>query len=233
MNSPRSHSSSAMTSGAGRPPIRACQASGELGARVIAPDREVVHVAHGHAGASGQPGAAPVLVEHGHREPAVTRHAMPCRRGRSDQCVRVARVAHHQHVAAVGGVAGDGLPLSGEDPAVDAEQVLALHPLLAWDGTDQQRPVGAAERLVQVGGAHDALEQREGAVLELHSHAVECRQRGRELEQLETNPNVRAEHLPGGDAKEKRVADLARGAGDGHAHERVRHRSPVAAGPRV
>ena len=73
------------------------------------------------------------------------------------------------------GVFGDGLALAGENFAVDAEQILALHALLARHGADEQRPVHAFETFVEVGRRHDAFEQRKRAVVEFHAR----RRRGR------------------------------------------------------
>ena len=58
-------------------------------------------------------------------------------------------------------------------------------------------------------------EQRVGAVLQLHHHALERGERGLDLEQAQHDGLIRAEELTGRDAVDERVADLARGAGDG------------------
>src|SRR5207344_1878318 len=83
-------------------------------------------------------------------------------------------------------------------------------------GTDEQRVVDVAERHVRVVGLLDPGEEREGAVLELHGHALERVERGRDLEELEDHRLV-AEHGTTGDAEEEAVADLAGGSGDGDA----------------
>ena len=115
-------------------------------------------------------------------------------------------------------VAGDRPTLGREDAAVDGEQVLALHARLAGHGADQQRPVDPGERLVGARGAHHPAQQREGAVLELHRHALQRGQGRVELEHVEVDGGARAEHLAGRDPEEERVADLSGGAGDGHLH---------------
>ena len=60
-----------------------------------------------------------------------------------------------------------------------------------------------------------SVTQREGAVVDLHDHAVEHLQRRLDLEQAQDDGLVGAEQLARGDAEEERVADLAGGAGDG------------------
>ena len=59
-------------------------------------------------------------------------------------------------------------------------------------------------------------EQREGAVVELHHHALQrlLRLLVGDLEQLQDDRLVLAEHLARGDAEQQGIADLAGGAGD-------------------
>ena len=192
MNSPSSHASSSMTSGAGRPPIVACHASGNWVEEWLPQMARSRTARHRHAGLRRQLRAAAALVEHGHREPSVARHAVARSRGGADERVRVARVADDQHAAVVGRVACDRLALPGEDAAVDAEQVLALHPLPARHGADEERPVGTGEGLIGVGRADHRVEQRKRAVVELHAHAVEGGQRRGKLEELEPHRSFRA-----------------------------------------
>src|SRR5664280_2708097 len=102
-----------------------------------------------------------------------------------------------------------------EDPPVDGEQVPALHPGLAGDGADQQRPRGPVEGDVEVGGGDDVADQGERAVVDLHDHAFEGLHTGLDLEEAQHDRLVRTEQLTGRDAEEEGVADLAGGAGDG------------------
>ena len=83
---------------------------------------------------------------------------------------------------------------------------------------------------VGVGGRDHLVEQRKGAVLELHPHALERRHRSLQLEQLERHRRFGSECLARRDPEEERVSDLACGAGHGDANGGVRHQSPVVAG---
>ena len=78
------------------------------------------------------------------------------------------------------------------------------------------------------GGGHHALEEREGAVLELHDDAAERGQGRLDLDQVEDDRLVGAEHRARGDAEEQGVADLAGGAGHGHAKGGLHEDSTVA-----
>ncbi len=139
------------------------------------------------------------------------------------------------HAVRVGGVADDGdagvgrgdrvddLALGDEDLAVVLEQVGALHAGTAGLGADEQAPVGVLEADRGVVREDHALEQREGAVVEFHRHALEglhgLLDRG--FDELEDDRLVGAEHRAGGDAEQEGVTDLAGGAGDGDAEGRL------------
>ena len=84
-----------------------------------------------------------------------------------------------------------------------------------------RRPAGRRRRpegdIGVVGGDH-AGQQREGAVFEFHHHALDGLLGLGQVEQLEDDRLVFAEHFAGGDAEQQAITDLAGGAGDGNAH---------------
>ena len=213
MKSPCSHSWSVMTSVTGLPPMRGVGEVRELGGRVVAPDGQVGHGGDRGPGLAGQLGLGPVLVEAGHGEPPVGGNLG--RIGAGDQAVGVAGVADDQDADVGRGVLGDGPALGLEDAAVDTEQVAALHTRLAGHRADQQGPRGAVEGGLEVGGGHDVGQQGEGAVVDLHDHAVEDAEGRLDLEQAQDDGLVRPEQLARRDAEQEGVADLAGGAGDG------------------
>ena len=90
-----------------------------------------------------------------------------------DEAIGVARIADDEHADVAGGVLLDGLALADENLAVDAEQILAFHAGFARHAADEQRPVHALETFVEIGGRHDAFEQRKRAVVQFHHDAVE------------------------------------------------------------
>jgi hypothetical protein len=137
-----------------------------------------------------------------------------------DQGVGVGRIADYQHLHIAVGDLVERLALRGEDLAVGLQQVLALHPRAARARADQQRDLDVLEGDHRVGGRDHAVEEGEGAVVELHHHALErfLRLFIRNFEQLQNDRLVLSQHLAAGDAKQKAVADLAGGAGDGDAY---------------
>src|SRR5262249_49392569 len=113
-----------------------------------------------------------------------------------------------------GGVLLNRLTLADENFSVDAEQILALHALLARNTADEQRPVHVAESFVEARRGHDAFEQREGAIVEFHHDALERGERGFDFNQVQDDRLIGSEHGSRSDAKEKRVSDLPGGARD-------------------
>ena len=108
------------------------------------------------------------------------------------------------------------LALRREDLAVRLEQVLALHARAARPRADQQRHADILEGDHRIGSRDHALQQRERAVVEFHHHALErlLRFLVRDLEQLQDDRLVLAEHFAAGDAEQEAIADLAGCAGD-------------------
>ena len=188
---------------------------------MIAPDSDVGDGTGIGAGSFGELRFRPVLVEPRHGVPAVARHLRRVVHG--DQTICVARIANDEDAHVAGGVFLDCLSLADENPAVDAEQVFALHPLLARHAADEQCPVHAAKALVEIGCGNDAFERRKGAVVEFHDHAIERGQGGFDFNQVQNDRLVRAEHRAGSDAEKERVTDLSGGACDRHAKRSRAH----------
>ena len=110
------------------------------------------------------------------------------------------------------------LPCGLKMPPLASSRSARSMPSAARTGADEQADVGAVEGDVRVVGRLDAGEQREGAVVELHGHALDGLQRRGDLEQAQLDRLVRAEQLPAGDAEQQAVADVAGGAGHGYAY---------------
>ena len=213
MKSSASHFSSLTTSAAFLPATSAWKMSGYWVAEWLPQIVSLLMSETGGAGLLRELRERAVVVEAGHRGEALGRYVRGG--GLGDQRVGVGRVADDEDLDVVRGVVVDGLALRLEDAAVGLEQVAALHALGTGAGADEQRDVGAVEGDVRVVGDVDALQQREGAVVELHGGALGGLQRLGDLQQAQLDRHVRAEQLAGGDAEEQRVADLAGRAGDG------------------
>src|SRR5690606_7754882 len=124
------------------------------------------------------------------------------------------RVPYDEYLHVARGALVQGPPLRGEDRAVRLEQVLPLHARTARSRPHEERGVGAVEGDAGVVRRFDPVQQREGAVLQLHDHALEGPPRWRDRGEAALDGLVLAEHVPGGYADQQGVADLAGCAGD-------------------
>ena len=170
-----------------------------------------------------QLGERAVVIEAQHRGEVL---ALEIRRAlHGDVRVGVGRVAHHDHLHVTLGHFVQGAALRDEHGGVLLQQIAALHARATRRGADQQRDVDVLEGDLGVVGGGDALEQREGAVVELHQRALEALH-GAEgdlacgvldvghFEQAQDDGLILAQHLAGGDPVEELRADAASGAGD-------------------
>jgi hypothetical protein len=153
---------------------------GVLGRRVVAPDREPAHRSHGHIQPVREQGGRAVVIQTHHRGETLRRDVWGV--SACDQRIGVRGVADDEHSDVVGGMRVERGALRPEDAAVGLEQVGAFHALAAGAGTDEKRDVGAVERPPGVIGDLDAVQQREGAVIELHRRALGGLHRLRDLE---------------------------------------------------
>ena len=184
-----------------------------LGCGVVAPDRHPADVGDTDTGLGGQLSDRTVMVETGQCRETLAGDVGGVAHG--DEGVGVGRVAGHRDAHIIGGVVVEGLALNGEDRAVGLQQVTAFHPGAAGTRADQQGEVDAFEDLVRVVADLDTGQRGEGAVVELHDHALQCLQCGSDFQQSELDGSVPAEERATGDMEQQAVADLACGAGNG------------------
>ena len=191
---------------------------GILRRRVVAPDDHFPEIGHVRARLLRQLRQRAVVIEADHRGEALGGEAFGLRRG--DHAVGVGGISDDGDAGVISGDSVDDLALADEDGAVIFEEIGALHAGAARFGADEQAPVGVFETDGGIGSLDNALEQREGAVIELHRDAFEGLQGflDRGLDQLQNDRLVGTEHRPGGDTEEEGVTDLAGGSGDSDAN---------------
>ena len=178
----------------------------------------------------------------------------------SDQAVGVGRVSDNQNLdsLASNGVqqlslavkshnkSNSALPVLDhlllEDTAVLLEEILALHTVLAGEGSEHDHGISAGEGNLSnensdnacenalvghlgVSGADDTLEEGVGGILELHLHSVEggLNSLDVEIEEVELDGLVGTEGLARAQVGEESIANLASGSGDADSHNRLRH----------
>ncbi len=185
---------------------------GEHAGAVVAPDAEFGDLGDGDAGLLGELGLGAVFVEAGHREELLVGDIGGA--GHGDEAIGIAGVADDHDADGGFGVVIDGLALPDEDFAVDAEEVGAFHALFAGNGSNEECPVDVLEAFVEVGGLDDFGEEGEGAVVEFHGDALEGCETRLNLDEIEGDRLVGAEHRAGRDAEKEGVTDVTGGACD-------------------
>ena len=144
-----------------------------------------------------------------------------------DQRVGICRIADHEHAHVAVGDCVERLALRGKDLCVGEQQVLALHAGSARSGTHQQRKLAALEGDRTVVGRNDAVQRGERTVIQFHHDAPQRVERWRDLEQVQVDGLVRAQHLAGSNAEREGIADLARCTGDGDVDWGLHEVSPL------
>jgi hypothetical protein len=190
---------------------------------MVAPDEHFFDLCDRLARLGGDLAQGAVVVQAQHGREILARQVGRAFHG--DVGIGVCGVAHHQHldVAARHGI--ERLALFDEDGAVHGQQLGALHAGAARPRAYQQSVVGVLESRHGVAVCLHACEQREGAVFELHHHALErfLRPLGRHLEQLQDNGLVLTQHFAGGDTKQQGIANLAGRTGDSNTYGLLAH----------
>ncbi len=138
--------------------------------------------------------------------------------GLSDQRVGVGRVANHQHLHIALGMRVQRLSLRCENRAIGRQQIFAFHARPARTRTDQKRAIHILERDIGIIGRDNPLEQREGAIGQLHHNPVQRFQCGRDFQQVQDDGLIGAQHVARGNAKKQGIADLAGRAGNRNTH---------------
>ena len=115
--------------------------------------------------------------------------------------VGVGRVAHYEHFHVAASHLVQRGALRGEDIGIGMQQIGTFHAFAARAGTDQNSDFGILKCGFGVAGGKHISQQREGAVVQLHNHALYGLLRLRQIEQLQDNGLVCAEHIAGGNAE--------------------------------
>ena len=169
--------------------------------------------ASGRSALLGELRQAAVVIQAGHRREAVRRQ-----RGRialRDQRIGVGWIAHHQHAHVAAATASSALPWAENILAFSNSRSLRSMPGTARPGADQHGEIAVLEADVGIGRGRHLVQSREGAVVQLHHHALHRRARRRDLQQIQIDRLIGAEHLTRCDAKRQRITDIAGGARDG------------------
>src|SRR5690606_20858543 len=173
---------------------------------VVAPDDHLLHVCNELARLGGDLAEGAVVIESGHGTELFG--IQPRGVAHGDQAVGVRRVTDYQHLDAAGRVVVEGLALGREDRAVGFQEVVAFHAGTPWSGTDQQCVIGVLEGYRSVVSGDHTVQQGEGAVVELHHYPFKRFEGRSDLQQLQDDRLVLAQHVPRGDTEEQGITYL-------------------------
>ena len=137
-----------------------------------------------------------------------------------DQRVGVGGVGHDHNLDVGAGVLLQGGRLALVDGDVLGHDVLTLHSGTAGEPSDHDRDVDALARLLEVHGCDDLLHQRVGRIDELHGDTLERGLGRSNVQEVEDDGRIGAEHSATAYLRGERVANLASGARDHHGDRR-------------
>ena len=143
----------------------------ELRAGVVAPNANVVHCRNSDTGFQCNLSASSVVIEAGKgrkvllgKAGAATGH---------DEAVGVGGIADNQNLGVCSSNRVKDAALLLENAGILLKEVFALHAGTAGDGAEHDAHIGAGESSGYIVGAHDAADEGEVGVFQLHSHAIE------------------------------------------------------------
>ena len=186
------------------------------GGGVISPNNNFGDICDGRAGLFCDLPDSPIVVEAGHCCEVFLGEILCV--GGSDEGVGVCGVSDDEDANVTVGVIVDGLSLGDEDFGVFHEEVSSLLALSSGLCADEQSSLHIGEADLEIVSADDALEEGEGAVAELHGDSLECLLGLGDVNEVEDDWLVIAEHVSVGDSEEHGVADLSCSASHSHAN---------------
>lgn len=136
--------------------------------------------------------------------------------GGGDKAVSVGWVSDNQGLNVSVSVIVKSLSLRDEDLGIFLEEVTSFHTFWSWLGTNQKGGLDVLETDLQVVGTDDFSEKREGAVSQLHGDTSESFLGLWDIDEVEDDGLVLAEHITVGNSEQQWVADLSGGTSDGN-----------------
>ena len=185
-----------------------------LGGRVVAPDDAVLDVGDGHAGALGDLAERAVVVQAGEAGDVLLGDLGSV--VGQDERVGVGGVGHDDNLDVGAGVLLQGGRLALVDGHVLGHDVLTLHAGTTGEATDHDGDVDALARLLEVHGGDDLFHQRVGGIDELHGDTLQRGLGGGDVQKVENDRRIGAEHGAAAYLRGERIANLASGARDHH-----------------
>mmetsp|Transcript_11023 Transcript_11023/g.18425 ORF Transcript_11023/g.18425 Transcript_11023/m.18425 type:complete len:351 (-) Transcript_11023:26-1078(-) len=186
---------------------------GVHGGGVVAPDAHLLDIGDLGAGLEGDLSEGSVVVQSRHGREVLLGDALGV--VLEDEAVGVGGVSDHDGLAVSLGVVRHGLADAHEDLSVVLEQVGSLHAGSSGLGANHEGVVDVLEADGGVAGAHDVVEEGEGAVVELSPDSGESLLGEGEVDEVEDDSLLLSEELARSQSEEDGVGDVSGGSGDG------------------
>ena len=133
-----------------------------------------------------------------------------------DVGIGIGRVAHNQHFDVTVGHFVQCRALNGKDGGISLQQVGTFHAFAARTGADQNGDLRIFKGDFGVVGGKHIDQEREGAVLQFHHHAFNGILSLRQIQQLQDNGLIFAQHFTAGNTEQQGITDLAGSTGYGN-----------------
>ena len=180
--------------------------------RVVTPDGEVVNIADVGVGLFGQLVEGSVVVQSGHGSEVFLGDVLGIMG--SDQAVGVSGVTDNQDLDVSAGVVVDGSTGIDEDLTVVLQEVTSFHTGSSGLSTDEEGIVGVLETNRVLVTADNAVQEGESAIVEFHGNTVEGTSGGGDIEQLEDDGLVLAQHVTVGNSEDGGITNVTSSTSD-------------------
>lgn len=138
--------------------------------------------------------------------------------GSSDKSISIGRVSDNEHLDVTMGVIVKSFTLRNEDFGIFHQEITSFLTFASGFGANEEGSFDILESFVEVVSAFDAVKERESAITKLHSNTLKSFLGLRDIDEVEDDGLVVAEHVSVGDSEQQRVADLTGSTSHSHAH---------------
>jgi len=180
--------------------------------RVVTPDGELLDFFDVSTGLFGQLSEGSVVIQSGHGSEVFLRDVLSI--VGSDQAVGVSGVTDNDDLDVSVGVVVEGSTGIDEDLTVVLQEVTSFHTRSSGLSTDEQSVVGVLETFGELVAADNGVQKGESAILEFHGNTIEGTSGGGDIEQLEDDGLVLAQHVTVGNSEDGGITDVTSSTSD-------------------
>lgn len=136
--------------------------------------------------------------------------------GSSNEAVSVGWVSNNQGPDISVSVIVKSPSLRNEDLSIFLEEIASFHTFWSWLGTDQEGSFDILETDLKVVGTNDFSQKRESAITQLHGNTTKSFLGLRDIDKVEDDWLILAEHITVGNSEQQWVTDLSGSTSNGN-----------------